>query len=136
MNSAKTNINDFHIIKNGSHKFTPQMAYDLHMIEREYIKTQLELNRGRKMVVVTHFMPSYLMVHEKWKTASTDTLNHYFSANCDDLIMLAKDCGAVSWVCGHTHDRRDIVLGDLPCYCNPLGYPKENPDYQNMVIEF
>lgn len=132
MHNAKDNINDFRVVKDGEHRFTPHKALDFHHREKAFIKLMIEENRDKKVVIVTHFMPTYHVVHEKWKKTGTDNLNYYFAAQCDDLINM---CEAKAWIFGHTHDRRDMMLGDVRMVCNPLGYARENPDYQDMIIE-
>jgi predicted phosphodiesterase len=133
MHSANDGINDFHLIRQGDRKFKAHDAYELHLKDRGYLETVISnsIDRESKLVVVTHFMPSYALVHEKWRGLGTDMLNYYFSANCDDLIEKSE---AAAWIFGHTHDRRDMMLGDVRCVCNPIGYPRENPGYKDMVI--
>jgi predicted phosphodiesterase len=135
MHAAKDHINDFHLIRahNYGVKFTPHMAADKHEREKNWLKVMIENNRdkGKKIVVVTHFMPTYALVHSRWKTPGTETLNHYFAANCEDVLGMN---GIDAWIFGHTHDYRDMKIGDLRCVCNPLGYPKENTNFKNKVI--
>ena len=135
MNAASNGINDFRIIYNGDKRFTPQDALGLHLKDRAYLKSMIERFQaeGKKIVVVSHFLPSYQCVNAKWKrNAPDDHLNRYFSANCDDLL----DMDDISlWVFGHTHDKFDGVVGKTRAVCNPLGYPKENPFYSDLVVE-
>lgn len=139
MHSAKNMINDFRVIRsyNYAHKFTPLMAAERHEYEKDYIKLMVEKYRncGKKIVIVTHFMPSYTLIHNRWKTNTNNTLNYYFSAQCDDLISAAN---AAAFISGHTHDAYDKKLGDVRCVCNPLGYPgertKNNSPYKDKVI--
>lgn len=132
VHSAQDVINDFHAIGNGSRLFTARDAAILHKKEKAYIKHVTEENRGKKIVIVTHFIPSYIFVHEKWKRGNSDLLNYYFSSSCDDLI---ETCEAKLWVFGHTHDRVDKEVCGTRFVCNPLGYPRENNDFTDMVVE-
>lgn len=127
MHAAKNGISDFHVIRD----FSPDKAYNRFMLEKAYIRKMLELNRGKKTVILTHFVPSYNLINQRWKKFE-NMLNYYFSANCDDLI---EDSEVALWVFGHTHDPCDIELGGVRCVCNPLGYPKENPTYRDLIIE-
>jgi predicted phosphodiesterase len=135
MNTAKSFINDFRLIRahGGEDPFTPKMASELYMKDKAYIKLMVEEYRGKgkKVVIVTHFMPSYELVNPKWKTTSTNDLNYYFSASCDELIEFSE---ADAWVCGHTHDSFDVMLHGVRCVCNPMGYPGEN-NYTDKVIK-
>ena len=131
--SADRCINDFRVISTGKGRaFKARDAADIHYKDKEFLDTIVELNRGKKLVIATHFMPSYALVHEKWKGGGTDELNYYFSANCDDLVTKSE---AALWVFGHTHDRRDMMIGNVRCVCNPLGYARENPDFTDMIVE-
>lgn len=140
MKSSDGMINDFHAItdNNGGTRFTARACLEKHYSEKAWLKRMIELNRDKKIVIVTHFLPSYQCVHGKWKQGSTDMLNRYFSANCDDLIEM---CEAKAWIHGHTHDRRELTLGEVPVYCNPMGYGlgKETIAfgqlYQDMIVE-
>lgn len=133
MHAAKDKINDFHVIRDetGGNKFTPHMASDLHRKDKAYLKMMIEKYRGQKVVMVTHFLPSYQLVHEKWRGLGTDMLNYYFAASCDDLIETSE---AKAWVFGHTHDERDMEICGTRFVCNPIGYPRENPFYTDKVI--
>jgi predicted phosphodiesterase len=139
MRSAQDGINDFHAItdNNGGTKFTVRAALEKHYQEKAWLKMMIEQNRDKKIVIVTHFLPSYQCVHPKWKQGGTDMLNRYFSANCDDLIEM---CEAKAWIHGHTHDVRELELCGVPVFCNPLGYGlgKEGlsfgQEYKDMVI--
>lgn len=132
MHAAHDMINDFRLIGKSGTRFTPLNAHELHLKDYQYLKTIIEQNRGQKLVVVTHFMPSYDCVHEQWKTPQTELLNKYFSANCDELIRISE---AKAWIFGHTHDYRDLELYGVPLLCNPLGYYGERRDFKEMVVE-
>lgn len=133
VHSAKDKINDFRIVRaeNPQFPFTPHMANDLHIKDKQYIKMMLEKYRGRKVVVCTHFLPSYSLITERWKEAG-GTLNYYFSASCDDIIDGCEI--GTTWIFGHTHDVIETTAGNVRFFCNPIGYPRENPYYKDMVV--
>lgn len=139
--AADKGINDFYVVtdNNGGTRFTAKAAATKHYMERNWLKRMIELNRDKEIVIVTHFMPSYGCIHERWKTTSSDTLNYYFSAQCDDIIEM---CEAKAWIFGHTHDRRELTMAGVPMYCNPMGYglgkevrQMQGRSYQEMIIE-
>jgi predicted phosphodiesterase len=135
MHTAKDMISDFHVIRshNYQHKFTPHMAADKHDREKAYLKLMIEKYRdlGKKIVIVTHFIPTYDLVLPKWKLPHTNMLNYYFSAQCEDVFTME---GVKTWIFGHTHDYIDRKLGDVRFVCNPLGYPRENIEFRQKVI--
>jgi predicted phosphodiesterase len=138
--AADKGINDFHAItaNNGGTRFTAQMAYEKHLQEKAWLKLMIEQNRGKDIVIVTHFMPTMEVVHPKWRRMATEMLNYYFAANCDDIIEM---CEAKAWVFGHTHDKRRMTVNGVPMYCNPLGYGggkerhNNGDDFKNMIIK-
>lgn len=134
MHSAKDMINDFRIVRsnNGGTRFTPQEALEFHRSSVQWIKHILQQNRDKKTVMVTHFMPSHKCVNEKWRRPSSEMLNSYFAANCDDLIEMSE---ADLWICGHTHDAFDFDMFGTRMVCNPIGYPRENPTFTDKVVE-
>lgn len=75
---------------------------------------------GVKAVVVTHFVPSYRSVHERFRG---DDANPYFATDLE-WITAGPEAPAV-WVHGHTHDPFDYQLNKTRVVCNPLGYPNE-----------
>lgn len=134
MAAAKQHINDFWVIRDGDNRFEPQGALDRFIKDKKFIASEIERYRqeGRKIVVCTHFMPSYQCVAERWKqNPKTDSLNYYFSSSCDDL--LANE-GIDYWICGHTHDFIHKTVGCTKVVCNPIGYPGENR-YDDFLIE-
>jgi Icc-related predicted phosphoesterase len=137
MHGAGQGINDFYSIRNGgnNNKFTPKIAAELHYKDKAWLKLMIEQNRHKDIVVMTHFMPSYACVNAKWKSnPGTDLLNHYFAANCDDLLQLVNP--GTLWINGHTHDAYDMELGNARVVCNPLGYPGEHKyAFAQKVIE-
>jgi hypothetical protein len=143
MHAAKDCINDFRVItaNNGGTRFTPQMAYDKHLADRAYLKMMVEKLRAedKKIVVVTHFMSSYETVDPKWKqNPGTDTLNWYFTAQCDDIMDME---GITLWCQGHSHDPLDMIwpTNGMRVVRNPYGYYRERNNmgkpYTDMVVE-
>ncbi len=45
-----------------------------------------------------------------------------------DNLDLIKESKTKVHLYGHTHNEHDYVLDGVRCVCNPLGYPKENPN--------
>lgn len=135
IDNAKRNINDFYKIKINNNKFTPNDAFDLHQLDKGFLKNTLELfkNTNKKIIVMTHFLPSFSLINEKWKTAD-NPLNYYFSANCDDIINEYNNV-INYWLYGHTHDHTNTPLGDIKFLCNPLGYPNENKRIEDIFVE-
>jgi len=111
--AAKTNINDFRVIKNFSVGRARRSYYD-HL---DHIKRAYEDRGDHKVVVVTHFLPARECIAPRWR--GPDLLNDYFANNLGEYIATMSD---TTWMFGHTHDATDIVLGDTRVVANPHGY--------------
>ena len=100
--------------------------------ENEIAIDYLSRNMNKDSIVVTHFMPHELSVHEKYRG---DPFNMFFLC---DISKLIEDCKPKLFVHGHTHERFDYVL---PCgsrvVCNPYGYIHEraNKPFKQNIIE-
>lgn len=87
-----------------------------------------------KTVVVTHHLPSYALVAERYQN---DPVSAAFASRIDHLVGKAD-----LWVAGHTHDSFDIRIGKCRVVVNPRGYPIpdkitiENPAFRdNFVVD-
>ena len=112
---------DFRHIR-GSHTVIPFEA----QASRAFFER--ELRQGD--IVVTHMLPSYECVAERWKDSDT---NRFFVHDMTDLILARRP---TLWMFGHTHDPTDTKVGETRCVANPKGYPYEkNPFNPNLIIE-
>lgn len=88
-------------------------------------KTWLNENITDKCIVMTHHMPSFKLIAEKYKKYDPTG----FASHCDELVKRTK-----VWIYGHTHTASDIMLDGCRCICNPHGYPGEN-EYVNLTYD-
>lgn len=79
-------------------------------------------------VVITHHMPSRLLVPGEYKTSQT---NRFFVSDMTELIMAKQP---KLWVCGHTHSPRQNFIDKTEIICNPYGYPGENKGAYRRVV--
>lgn len=75
---------------------------------------QSELKQGD--IVVSHHLPSSAVVSDRYKN---NPGNCYFISEMSNEILDKKPA---VWFFGHTHDSRDMMLGDTRMVCNPFGY--------------
>ena len=117
------NMSDFRVISN-----LKDWVYD----EQAAFQTHLEENLKEGDIVVTHHMPSDLVIHDIYKGSA---LNRFFVCDYTELIM---DVKPALWLFGHTHEPTDIVIGETRTVSNARAYPSEfqytlfNP---NLIIE-
>ena len=111
--AAKRGINDFRMIRDFDVNRCAQTYYQ----HFDFIKDQYEHRYGKKVVVVTHFLPARECIAPRFR--GPDLINDYFANDLGDYIANMSD---TTWLFGHTHDATDIVLGDTRVVANPHGY--------------
>jgi predicted phosphodiesterase len=100
------------------HKLTPEHTTVLHRATRDYIVSEADANPDKKIVVITHMLPSNQAISEEYK--DDFTLNGAFASDLDDIIISHPNIK--TWCFGHTHDFKDFVVGETRLLCNPRGY--------------
>ena len=114
MKAAGRAINDFRVIKD----FDTDKAAKLYYKHLEFIKDWYEAREGRRVVVVTHFLPAVECISPRFQNPA-DLLNDYFANDLGEYIASMTD---TTWLFGHTHDSVDKMLGDTRVVANPHGY--------------
>jgi len=113
-------INDMYRIKFFDHT-------EYNALNRKCIKfLEDSANTEKNMVVITHHVPSYKLIDNKYKTIKNAPYNQWFYSDMDGFIEKNKD-KIKYWIYGHTHTPLSSILYDVPVICNPIGYPGENP---------
>jgi predicted phosphodiesterase len=120
--SAKKQINDFIYIFD----LTPTTYYNLHLEQKKWLRTQIENPDGKELVVVTHHMPSYDVVHPMFKNMP----NNCFASDLNELIKPPVKL----WCYGHTHKTNDSEINGVRMVCNPLGYKDENKTFEKLKV--
>ena len=133
-------MNDYKLTRTGPKsepwlkKLHPHDTIADHVNARHYIFEEIKKRKadGKKVVVVTHHLPSFQSVPEQYKG---DPLNGAYATELFEDIM---DNPYELHVHGHTHASVDYMIGNTRVVCNPFGYleQEENPDFDpNMVID-
>lgn len=120
-------ISDFRYISVGDYTFTPTDMNIMNKNMSSQIERQLETFQNYKTVVVTHHLPSFQCISERFKGL---LLNDAFASEQDELIEKYKPD---LWLFGHTHDYVDTYIFSTRCVAAPLGY--ESKIYNGRVIE-
>lgn len=94
--------------------FTPSVALSKHYESCDKLTQCLDENPDRQFVVVSHHLPSYTLIHDKF--AGSD-VNSAYASN----IEVASHPRVRAWVAGHTH----YPMQKGKFYVNPIGYPGE-----------
>jgi len=112
------NLNDFSLIRG----FVP-WVYDENNKAISFIEKEI----ADADIIVTHHLPSYSCVSEKW---SWSPINCYFV--CDLDYLLKKEERSRYWIFGHTHEPVEEEINGVKLICNPFGYIGiENTKYQD-----
>lgn len=126
--NIKTFITDFKLIKYHSNILTTSDFNRLHEKSLKFLEKAIDENKLKKMIVVTHHLPSDLCIPEEFKGNS---LNSAFATNLSSFI---EKSNVDYWIYGHSH--RNVPLrkiGKTKLVTNQLGYVayNENIGYKN-----
>jgi Icc-related predicted phosphoesterase len=75
----------------------------------QFIKQNLNHD---KIIVMTHYLPSYQLIDYEYKNCA-----HYYANHLDDLLGHPIKY----WLCGHIHQQKDMVINGTRCIINPCG---------------
>jgi Icc-related predicted phosphoesterase len=86
------------------------------------------------IICVTHTAPHRNMV--EWTADPGWNRSNSFYVNSHMQRVLESDSGqrTTFWYNGHTHHRRERMIGKVYCLANPRGYPTENPSWEPVVL--
>jgi Icc-related predicted phosphoesterase len=88
-------------------------------------------NIGKDDVIVTHHLPSYQSVPERFMGSA---MNSCFVSNGAEKLIYEHSPRL--WIHGHTHDSFDYMLGDTRVVCNPVGYKGCKTSYnKDLIVE-
>lgn len=124
-------IPDFFYIEFGkaSGIFTPGDCAALNNRARQWLSNELPKHKGKKTVVITHFVPMTQL------TSRYTAVTPYFVNNCRDLVERNKPA---LWIYGHGHENRNEMISSTRFVSNCRGYAGEEGEmgrpYQPDII--
>jgi predicted phosphodiesterase len=106
----------------------PKEMTALHFEERKWLENQIELakSRGEEVLVLTHYLPSFQLIAEKYKD---NPLNMCFASDCENLM----NEHVKAWICGHSHTGVHALINGVECVMNPIGYPGEKVETRSTT---
>lgn len=109
------------------HNISTYSYKNMHTTDLEYINHMIEYanNKELKVLVVTHYCPSYSVVPE------LKLRNRFISFYASSLDHLLDKKKVHTWVCGHIHHNFDIIT---PLGCRLVGNQKGKP--KDRIIDF
>ena len=107
---------DFRQILYNGRRFTPADFNAEHEKCLDFIKRSVAESTAEHIVVVTHHLPSMVVVAPEHKG---NLLNSAFATELGDFIA---DSRIDAWIFGHSHANIDATIGNTRIVCNQLGY--------------
>lgn len=104
--------------------FNAQKYNKLHIESRDFLVDTLS-NTEKELIIITHHLPSYDLIDDKYKSPKTSHLNQWFATDLNTLFSSYKD-KIKAWIYGHTHTAQINNIDGVMFYCNPVGYKGEN----------
>jgi len=91
----------------------------------EFLEIELEKlkNSNSRVLVITHHLPTYELIHDKYKNHPQSFL---FANHLDNYFEKYK---IDAWICGHSHAKMNLTIKNTQLFLNPIGYPGENLRY-------
>lgn len=114
--ALKRGMNDFTLISYDGSPLTATPYNALHERDLAFIKSAVSKSRTAHKVVVTHHVPSNLLVADEFKGSS---LECGFTV---DLTNFIASSGIDLWVYGHSHRSIEQVIGHTRMASNQVGY--------------
>lgn len=122
---------DFSSILQGDGVLKPSRIRQYHRDSLIWLGGQLELYRQQPCVVISHHLPAWDAVPSRYYN---DVMTPAFASELTDFILrFSPDY----WLCGHTHDRVDLQVGNTRVLAAPMGYVHENNypgGYEGLIV--
>ena len=109
-------MNDFRQILYNGCRFTPADFNAEHEKCLDFIKRSVAESTAEHIVVVTHHLPTMVVVAPEHKG---NLLNSAFATELGNFIA---DSRIDAWIFGHSHANIDATIGNTRIVCNQLGY--------------
>ena len=120
--AVESGITDFHRIRYGGERLDFIKFNEAHMHSLDFIRSVVDSISDGKTIVVTHHLPSQILVSERFKGSS---LNDAFSSEQGNWIADSK---IGYWIYGHSHVNIPGRIGDTLLISNQLGYVFNSPE--------
>jgi Icc-related predicted phosphoesterase len=108
-------LSDYRAIKD----YTFNDENEIHENSVKFLNEEIQKQKeeGNKIVVVTHHLPSFQCISEKYKG---NPINSGFAGNEDAIMQNHPEIKY--WIHGHSHDRSTFQINQSLVCRNPLGY--------------
>ena len=108
---------DFRLIRNNGKAITVDDYDGLHQDCLVFLRKELSNVNNKKMIVVTHHLPTFFNYPEKYRYSEVNT------AFATELFELIEPSNVDYWIFGHSHEQvPDFRIGKTMLTTNQLGY--------------
>ena len=122
-------VSDFHRIRNGRYRLTAEAFNAENERCVEFIKRAVADSKAKTKIVLTHHVPTNLVVAEEFKRSN---INGAFTCDLSDYIA---ESGIDYWIYGHSHRNIETTLGKTIITCNQLGYVFNGEHFNNGYVK-
>lgn len=127
-------FSSYNIYISNNMTITSDYANYLHQLDITHIddKCRKFRNTNTKTIVLTHFLPSFSLISEKYKNYPN---KQNFASNSDFLFKYPIN----AWIYGHTHQASRQIINKILFATNPYGYKSQinkNGFNNQMLVEF
>ena len=132
MMNASFSMNDYKQIHDQNYrKVSPERLLQEHYKAKQYIDIVAQENRDKELIVVTHHLPSFALCDSYYDNQNT---NAYYGSDLTDLIL---DNENIKYgICGHSHQRKQLQIGECLCMMNAFGYAgSETQQYEELTFK-
>jgi predicted phosphodiesterase len=140
MVACATSLPDHKVISvDGNTLFSPAIAREIHLQQKEWLRAKLDEPFDGKTVVVTHNAPAPASLHPMFER---DLVSTAFISDLSDMLG-----SAALHIHGHTHHSFDYDVRGTRVIANPMGYCKgakivsspdelqrENPSFNSQLV--
>lgn len=123
-------------------QFNAKKSSNLHRQQAMWLRSKIEANQDKKIIVFTHHQPFSELVDDDRN--HDGNLKYAYAVMDKSLDDINRHGNIKLWCCGHTHQNFDGMLHDVHVVRNPIGYsdmygfcPAENMSqtWYNKIIE-
>ena len=130
INNPKYKISDVDCIKD----LDIEKYNNFNKSSKVFLKNVINTTNTNNNIIITHHIPSNLLIHPKYLTPNMQPYNQWFYSNMEHFIN-ENGNKIKCWLYGHTHTPSNCIVNNIPVICNPIGYINENylEDYDKTI---
>lgn len=121
------NITYVHANGKGFSNFQPRHWLSEFISDFNWIKSQVEKNKEKEVVILTHFAPSLQCVDQDDKQGE---YAEYYKSDLDKFIL--NNPHIKTWLFGHIHFQNNLMIGNTHLFSNPVGYELKEDLYPQL----